>query len=80
MANNRISKTIVSSCSFKIRKSIRKFVSKIIEHTISFKENSVDDVILYNFLDEKSKIIGKSAYIKSLLKEKLEQEREKDSK
>ena len=35
-----------------------------IKVNISFKENSVDDVILYNFLDEKSKIIGKSAYIK----------------
>ena len=51
-----------------------------IKVNLSFKENSVDDVILYNFLDEKSKIISKSAYIKSLLKEKLEQEREKDSK
>lgn len=50
-----------------------------IKVNISFKENSVDDVILYNFLDEKSKIIGKSAYIKSLLKEKLEQEQKKDN-
>jgi hypothetical protein len=51
-----------------------------IKVNLSFKENSIDDVILYNFLDEKAKVIGKSAYIKSLLKEKLEQEREKDSK
>ena len=28
-----------------------------IKVNLSFKENSVDDVILYNFLDEKSKII-----------------------
>ena len=47
--------------------------------TLSFKDN-VDDILLYNFLEDQAKIIGKSAYIKSLLKEKLEQEQEKDNK
>ena len=51
-----------------------------IKVNLSFKENSIDDVILYNFLDEKAKVIGKSAYIKSLLKEKLEEEKEKSNK
>ena len=50
-----------------------------IKVNLSFKENSIDDIVLYNFLDEKAKVIGKSAYIKSLLKEKLEQE-QKDCK
>ena len=47
--------------------------------TLSFKDN-VDDILLYNFLEDQAKIIGKSAYIKSLLKEKLDQEQEKDDK
>ena len=50
-----------------------------IKVTLSFKDN-VDDVLLYNFLEDQAKIIGKSAYIKSLLKEKLEQEQEKSNK
>ena len=45
---------------------------KRITINLSFKEKSIDDIVPYNFLDEKSKIIDKSAYIKSLLKEKLE--------
>ena len=44
------------------------------------KKDNVDDILLYNFLEDQAKIIGKSAYIKSLLKEKLEQEQEKDNK
>ena len=47
--------------------------------TLSFKDN-VDDILLYNFLEDQAKIIGKSAYIKSLLKEKLDQEQENDDK
>lgn len=45
-----------------------------IKITLSFKENNVNDVMLYDFLENKSETIGKSAYIKSLLKEKLESE------
>ena len=43
-----------------------------IKITLSFKEKNVNDVILYDFLERESETIGKSAYIKSLLKEKLE--------
>ena len=50
-----------------------------IKVTLSFRDN-VDDVLLYNFLEDQAKIIGKSAYIKSLLKEKLEQDQEKNNK
>ena len=48
-----------------------------IKVTLSFKENSVNDIMLYDFLEKKGETIGKSAYIKSLLKEKLEQEQGK---
>ena len=50
-----------------------------IKVTLSFKDN-VDDILLYNFLEDQAKVIGKSSYIKSLLKEKLEQEKEKSKK
>lgn len=45
-----------------------------IKVTLSFKENNVHDRLLYDFLESKSETIGKSAYIKSLLKEKLDLE------
>lgn len=45
-----------------------------IKVTLSFKENSVNDVMLYDFLERKGETIGKSAYMKSLLKEKLDEE------
>ena len=45
-----------------------------IKVTLSFKENNINDVTLYDFLEKKGETIGKSAYIKSLLKEKLDQE------
>ena len=45
-----------------------------IKITLSFKENNVNDITLYDFLEKKSETIGKSAYIKSLLREKLDQE------
>jgi hypothetical protein len=45
-----------------------------IKITLSFKENNISDIMLYDFLEIKSETIGKSAYIKSLLKEKLDEE------
>lgn len=48
-----------------------------IKITLSFKETHVSDIVLYNFLETESETIGKSAYIKSLLKEKMD-EKNKD--
>lgn len=42
---------------------------------ISFKENGEDKELL-DFLEKKSKIIGKSAYIKQLLYEQMLKEQE----
>lgn len=47
-----------------------------IKITLSFKENNSNDIELYQFLESKSETIGKSAYIKSLLKEKLNEEKD----
>lgn len=44
-----------------------------IKVTLSFKENNVNDVMLHDFLESESETIGKSAYMKSLLKEKFDQ-------
>ena len=41
---------------------------------ISFKEN-VNDLEIYNYILEKSEIIGISAYIKSLVKSEMEKEK-----
>lgn len=41
--------------------------------TLSFKDN-IDDITLYKFLEEKGKLVGKSGYIKTLLKEAMEQQ------
>jgi hypothetical protein len=49
-----------------------------IKFTLSFKESNEDDIVLYNFLESKSKIMGKSAYIKCILKEKMDLESEKN--
>ncbi|HJG96958.1 MAG TPA: hypothetical protein K8V90_07660 [Romboutsia timonensis] len=46
--------------------------------TLSFKD-TIDDITLYKFLEEQGKLIGKSAYIKTLLKEAMEQQ-EKENK
>jgi len=40
---------------------------------ISFKDNDLENEI-YNFLKEKSKLLGESAYIKQLLLEKMQEE------
>ena len=48
-----------------------------IKVTLSFKENSINDVTLYDFLEKKSETIGKSAYVKSLLKEQMDKEMKK---
>lgn len=40
---------------------------------ISFKDNDLEQEI-YNFLKEKSKLLGESAYIKQLLLEKMQKE------
>ncbi|MDY3960963.1 hypothetical protein [Romboutsia timonensis] len=45
-----------------------------IKVTLSFKENNINDVTLYDFLEKKAETIGKSAYIKSLLKEQMDKE------
>jgi hypothetical protein len=47
-----------------------------IKITLSFKESNEHDKVLYDFLESKSEIIGKSAYIKSILKEKMDLEKE----
>ena len=41
---------------------------------ISFKEK-VDELEIYNWIEENSKIIGVSAFIKSVLKEAMEREK-----
>lgn len=41
---------------------------------ISFKEK-FDDLEIYNWVEEKSKIIGVSAFIKSILKEAMENDK-----
>jgi len=45
-----------------------------IKVTLSFKENNINDVMLYDFLEKKAETIGKSAYVKSLLKEQMDKE------
>ena len=41
---------------------------------ISFKDNELETTI-YNFLKEKAKLLGESAYIKQLLLEKMQSEK-----
>lgn len=43
---------------------------------ISFKEK-LDDLEIYNWVEENSKIIGVSAFIKSVLKKAMDQEKDK---
>lgn len=42
---------------------------------ISFKER-IDDIEIYNWIEEKSSVIGVSGFIKSVLKEAMEKEKE----
>lgn len=42
--------------------------------TLSFKDN-IDDITLYKYLEEKGKVVGKSGYIKTLLKEAMDKEK-----
>ena len=51
-----------------------------IKVTLSFKENNSNDAALYEFLERKAETIGKSAYIKSLLKQQLDSELKEQNK
>lgn len=45
---------------------------------ISFKEK-IDELEIYNWVDEKYSIIGTRSFIKSILKEAMEREKVKES-